>query len=174
MFSNQQGRMWKSYERKIEPFRAFLVIFPIKINHHMFRFSILLSFLSLSFGLHAQSPVGIWKNLDDTDGKEKSHIEIYEANGKLRGKVIKLLPAATITRCDKCEGANKGKSLVGMDILWNLSKSGSVWDGGEILDPKSGKVYDCKIEMDGSSKLNVRGFLGFSMFGRTQVWYKVK
>ena len=128
------------------------------------------------FGLivFAQSPVGIWKNLDDEDGREKSHIEIYEQNGSLRGKVIKLLPAATITKCDKCTGTNKGKSLVGMDILWDLKKSGNVWDGGETLDPKKGKVYDCKIELDGKDKLKVRGFVGVSMFGRTQIWYKVK
>ena len=131
-------------------------------------------FVFFGFIVFAQSPVGIWKNLDDEDGREKSHIEIYEQNGTLRGKVIKLLPAATITKCDKCTGANKGKSLVGMDILWDLKKSGNVWEGGEILDPKNGKVYDCKIELDGKDKLKVRGFVGVSMFGRTQIWYKVK
>ena len=131
-------------------------------------------FVFFGFIVFAQSPVGIWKNLDDEDGREKSHIEIYEQNGTLRGKVIKLLPAATITKCDKCTGVNKGKSLVGMDILWDLKKSGSVWEGGEILDPKKGKVYDCKIELDGKDKLKVRGFVGVSMFGRTQIWYKVK
>lgn len=131
-------------------------------------------FVFFGFIVFAQSPVGIWKNLDDEDGREKSHIEIYEQNGTLRGKVIKLLPAATITKCDKCTGTNKGKSLVGMDILWNLKKSGNVWEGGEILDPKKGKVYDCKIELDGKDKLKVRGFVGVSMFGRTQLWYKVK
>ena len=140
----------------------------------MLRIFTLFTFTTLSSILFAQNPIGIWKNLDDTDGKEKSHIEIYESNGKLRGKVVKLLPAATITRCDKCEGANKGKSLVGMDILWDLKKSGNAWDGGEILDPKSGDVYSCKIEADGPSKLNVRGFLGLALFGRTQVWYRVK
>jgi len=106
----------------------------------MLRLFTLFTFTTLSSILFAQSPIGIWKNLDDTDGKEKSHIEIYESNGKLRGKVVKLLPAATITRCDKCEGAN----------------------------------YSCKIEADGPSKLNVRGFLGLALFGRTQVWYRVK
>jgi uncharacterized protein (DUF2147 family) len=126
-----------------------------------------------SLGINAQSPVGVWKNLDDEDGREKSHIEIYEESGKLRGKVIKLLPAATITKCDKCTGANKGKNLVGMDILWDLKKSGSVWDGGEILDPKKGKVYNCKIELDGAEKLKVRGYMGVSILGRTQTWYKV-
>ena len=79
-----------------------------------------------------------------------------------------IIPAATITKCDKCTGANKGKSLVGMDILWDLKKTGKVWEGGEILDPKKGKVYDCKIELDGTDKLKVRGFVGVSMFGGTQ------
>jgi uncharacterized protein (DUF2147 family) len=122
----------------------------------------------------SQSPIGLWKNLDDEDGKEKSHIEIYEQNGKLRGKVVKLLPAATITKCDACTGSNKGKSLIGMDILWDMKKSGNVWDNGEILDPKKGKVYDCKLELDGKDKLKVRGYVGVSMFGRTQTWYRVK
>jgi uncharacterized protein (DUF2147 family) len=140
----------------------------------MQRFILLFSMLFISFITIAQSPVGIWKNLDDEDGKEKSHIEIYEQNGKLRGKVIKLLPAATITKCNACTGANKGKSLVGMDILWDLTKTGNVWDNGEILDPKKGKVYSCKIELEGKDKLKVRGYVGVSMFGRTQTWYKVK
>lgn len=140
----------------------------------MQRFMFLLSMIFMSLISIAQSPVGIWKNLDDEDGKEKSHIEIYEQNGKLRGKVIKLLPAATITKCDACTGANKGKSLVGMDILWDLVKTGKVWDKGEILDPKKGKIYSCKIELEGKDKLKVRGYVGVSMFGRTQTWYKVK
>lgn len=140
----------------------------------MQRFMFLLSMIFISLISIAQSPVGIWKNLDDEDGKEKSHIEIYEQNGKLRGKVIKLLPAATTTKCDACTGANKGKSLVGMDILWDLVKTGKVWDNGEILDPKKGKIYSCKIELEGKDKLKVRGYVGVSMFGRTQTWYKVK
>jgi uncharacterized protein (DUF2147 family) len=140
----------------------------------MQRFFLIFSILSISLISAAQSPIGIWKNLDDEDGKEKSHIEIYEQNGKLRGKVIKLLPAATITKCDACTGVNKGKSLVGMDILWDLTKTGNTWDNGEILDPKKGKVYSCKIELQGKDKLKVRGYVGVSMFGRTQTWYKVK
>lgn len=137
------------------------------------QFLFALFILNASF-LFAQSPVGVWKNLDDEDGKEKSHIEIYELNGTLRGKVIKLLPAATITKCNACTGANKGKSLVGMDILWDLKKSGKTWDSGQIMDPKNGKIYDCKIELKGTDKLNVRGYMGVSMFGRTQTWYRVK
>ena len=134
-----------------------------------------ISALLISISLmQAQTPIGVWKNLDDEDGREKSHIEVYERNGKLFGKVIKLLPAATITKCDACSGDKKGKSLIGMEILWNLSKSGKVWDDGEILDPKNGKVYTCKIELDGKDKLKVRGYVGVSLLGRTQTWFRVK
>jgi uncharacterized protein (DUF2147 family) len=129
--------------------------------------------LFVSHWVVAQSPIGIWKNIDDTDGKEKSHIEIYEQNGMLRGRVIKLLPAATLKTCKACKGANKDKPLEGMDILWDLKKNGATWGDGQILDPKKGKVYDCFIELDGKDKLNVRGYIGVSMFGRTQTWYKV-
>ena len=133
-----------------------------------------LFFCIMSFAVSAQSPVGVWKNLDDEDGKEKSHIEIYQQNGKLRGKVVKLLPAATVTKCNSCKGDKKGKDLLGMDILWDMKETGKVWDGGQILDPKNGKEYNCKIEFDGTEKLKVRGYIGVSIFGRTQVWYKVK
>ena len=133
-----------------------------------------LFFCIMSFAVSAQSPVGVWKNLDDEDGKEKSHIEIYQQNGKFRGKVVKLLPAATVTKCNSCKGDKKGKDLLGMDILWDMKETGKVWDGGQILDPKNGKEYNCKIECDGTEKLKVRGYVGVSIFGRTQVWYKVK
>lgn len=141
------------------------------MNRFLFTLMVLISFSSLSY---SQSAIGIWKNLDDTDGKEKSHIEIYEVNGKLEGKVIKLLPAASITHCDKCKGDNKGKSLVGMKILTDMKSSGSGWSGGHILDPATGKVYKCKMETEGADKLKVRGFIGVSLIGRTQSWYRVK
>ena len=140
----------------------------------MTKYIFLLFLLAACLSAFAQSPVGVWKNLDDEDGKEKSHIEIYEQSGKLRAKVIKLLPAAAITKCNACKGDKKGKDLIGLDILWDLKKSGKIWDGGQILDPKNGKEYNCKIEFDGADKLKVRGYIGVSMFGRTQIWYKVK
>lgn len=131
---------------------------------------------SISLGVNAQSKiVGTWYNVDDEDGKPKSHIQIYENNGKLEGKVIQLLPAATTTHCNECSGANKGKPITGMKILWGLEKeSESVFEDGEILDPKSGKTYSCDIALENADKLKVRGYLGFSLLGRTQYWYRVK
>lgn len=127
----------------------------------------------LSFELSAQSPIGIWKSVDDNDGQAKSHIEIYENGGKLFGKVIKLLPAATITHCHKCKGEAKGKSLVDMIILRELEESDEKWEGGQILDPAKGKEYSCQISLSDSNTLKVRGYIGSPLFGRTQYWYRV-
>ena len=137
---------------------------------------LLLVFFSFAQWLSAQNKIiGIWKNLDDEDGKEKSHIEIYESKGMLRAKVIKLLPAATLKICDKCKGANKGKAIEGMEILWDLKKvSATEYEDGFILNPKNGKVYDCFITLESNDKLKVRGYLGVALIGKTQYWYRVK
>jgi len=122
----------------------------------------------------AQSVLGVWKTIDDTDNAEKSHIEIYEENGKVYGKVIKLLEGATATHCENCEGDLKGAPITGMVILKDLEKEDDYYEDGEIVDPATGKVYSCWIQLEGADKLKVRGFLGFSMLGRTQYWYRVK
>jgi uncharacterized protein (DUF2147 family) len=130
-------------------------------------------FFSLT-SINAQSIKGVWKSVDDEDGREKSHIEIYEEGGKFKGKVIKLLPGATATHCSSCKGNLKNKPITGMVILWDLVKDGNEYSDGYILDPKSGKTYDCNVSFNGPDKLNVRGYIGFSLLGRTQTWYKVK
>jgi uncharacterized protein (DUF2147 family) len=133
----------------------------------------LLFFCVVTFTINAQSAVGTWKTIDDEDGKAKSLVEIYEKNGKIYGKVSKLInPEAT--NCGKCEGIKKDQPIVGMEILWNLVKdSDTEWEGGKILDPKTGKEYKCKIELTDSNTLQVRGFIGFALLGRTQTWYRV-
>ncbi|WP_174875919.1 DUF2147 domain-containing protein [Vogesella oryzae] len=119
----------------------------------------------------ALSAGGTWKTIDDESHQAKSLVEISEAaNGELTGKVVKLFnnPDAV---CDKCDGALKGKPIVGLTIITGLKKDGEAWENGKILDPKSGKVYSAKAKLvDGGKKLEVRGFLGFSLLGRTQVW----
>ncbi|MEM9547697.1 MAG: DUF2147 domain-containing protein [Bacteroidota bacterium] len=134
---------------------------------------LLLCFLGLSTLSIAQSAVGTWKTIDDEDGTEKSHVVIYEENGKLFGKVEKLInPEQTI--CTACKGDKKDKPIEGMQIMWGLKPDGSKeWKGGKIMDPKNGKEYKCKIELKDENTLNVRGFIGFSLLGRTQTWYRV-
>jgi uncharacterized protein (DUF2147 family) len=124
----------------------------------------------------APSPVGAWKTIDDKSKLPRSIVRITEKDGKLVGVIEKLFPIAGQPDdpiCDKCEGARKDQKVVGMTILWDLVQDGDEWSGGRILDPENGKTYKCYIEVvDGGKKLKVRGYLGISMFGRTQHWLK--
>ena len=126
----------------------------------------------------ADSPVGTWRSIDDKTKQERSIITITEENGELKGVVDKLFdqpgddPAHL---CKECKGERKDKPIVGMTILWGLKKDGDTWAGGGILDPHNGKTYRCKMTLseDGKS-LNVRGFIGISILGRTQIWHRVQ
>lgn len=120
------------------------------------------------------TPVGTWKTIDDATGKAKSLVAISETDGKLHGKVVKLFdPSKPNPTCEKCEGERKDQPIMGMEILWGLKKDGDQWDGGQILDPENGKVYGAKLSMaDHGDKLDVRGFIGFSLLGRTQTWIR--
>lgn len=128
-------------------------------------------FSSTAFG---QSPIGKWKTIDDETGKPKSVVEIYEKNGKLYGKVIKLFRAPNEDQnpvCQNCPGDRKAMKVLGLEIIRGMKKDGSEWADGTILDPKNGKVYDCKMWVE-NGKLQVRGYIAF--FFRTQVWVPYK
>ncbi len=123
----------------------------------------------------AQSPVGVWKTIDDNTGEAKSHVEIYEKGGKLYGKVVKLLRKPADTRCEKCTGDKKDQLLIGMNVVEGLSAQDGVWKGGKILDPENGNEYNCSIwlEKGQSDELRVRGKHWTGLY-RTQTWYRVK
>jgi len=124
----------------------------------------------------AENPVGLWRTIDDKSGKEKSLVRVTESNGQLQITVEKLFrePGEDPNPlCDKCPGEKKNKPVIGMQIGNGLKKDGDVWSGGEILDPQNGKTYKCKVWLeDKGKKLNVRGFIGVSVLGRTQVWLR--
>lgn len=127
--------------------------------------------------LYAQSPIGVWKTIDDETKEEKSYVEIYEASdGTLEGKVVKILTAGKEdAKCTACDGKNKNQPIKGMRILWGLKKSDAEnWKGGSILDPNNGKEYKSKMYLKDENTLEVRGFIGFSLIGRTQTWYRVE
>ena len=133
---------------------------------------ILLSLLLISLSASAQI-TGVWQTWDDKTNEAKAHIEIYKKGPKYHAKVIKLLPAATTTHCNACDGERKGKPLVGMDIFWDLEPYKDYYSNGEIIDPANGKIYSLNVSREGD-ELNVRGYLGFSLLGRTQKWTLVK
>lgn len=134
-----------------------------------------LSFLFLTImAATAQDVTGKWKTVDDETGEEKSIVEIYKQNGKVYGKIVEILnPAKRDVKCDKCPGADKNKPVLGLVIIKGLEKDGNEYNDGTIMDPNNGKVYKCYIELDGPNKLDVRGYIGFSLLGRTQTWTRV-
>jgi uncharacterized protein (DUF2147 family) len=137
----------------------------------------------LPYALLAQdmnTPVGTWKTIDDKTGKPRSLVQITEADGKLKGQIIQLIrePGEDPDPvCDKCTGTMHNQKVKGMVILWGFSKDDEVWDGGHIFDPKKGNddVYKAKLTpINGGKQLKVRGYIGFSLLGRTQVWTREK
>lgn len=135
-----------------------------------------LAFLLLAFfGVQAQTLTGTWKTIDDKTGEAKSHVEIYESNGKYFAKVNKLLLSAPDKKCTECPGSKKNKPMLGLVVVENMTKTKDYWANGTILDPESGSSYGCSMwfEKGKPDELKVRGKHWSGIF-RTQTWYRVK
>ncbi|MBN9312645.1 MAG: hypothetical protein BGO40_00090 [Chryseobacterium sp. 39-10] len=132
------------------------------------------AFVALFFATLSYAQIeGKWKTIDDETGQAKSIVEITKkTNGKYYGKIAQLLIKPADPNCTACKDERKGKPILGMEIIRDLKKDGEEFTGGTITDPKTGKSYKCTITRDGE-KLNVRGYVGFSLIGRTQTWQKV-
>jgi len=122
------------------------------------------------------TPVGLWKTFDDRTGKPRALVRITDQDGELVGVVEDVLPVPGQPDdpvCVACTGDRKDRPITGMEILWGLSPRGDNWSGGTILDPESGKTYRLEAEViDQGRRLKLRGFLGLSLFGRTQYWQR--
>jgi uncharacterized protein (DUF2147 family) len=121
----------------------------------------------------ADTPVGLWRSIDDETKSPKALIRIAEQGGTLVGRIEKILTDKTDAVCDKCTDERKDKPVQGMTILTGLKKDGDEWSGGEILDPNNGKVYKARVKLaEAGRRLDVRGFIGFAALGRTQTWVR--
>jgi uncharacterized protein (DUF2147 family) len=132
--------------------------------------------LSAAIALAQDSPAGRWRTIDKASGQPKSIVVVWEERGSLFGKVEKVFdpfPKESNPRCDACQGDLHDKPVIGMKILWDLSKHGDEWSGGKVFDPDTGKTYNCTLSLEnGGSKLKLRGFIGMSLFGRTEYWIR--
>lgn len=134
---------------------------------------LLLTFALSLFGVMTFAQIeGKWKTIDDETKQAKSIVEIYKKGDQYYGKVSQLLIKPANPNCTDCKDDRKNKPILGLEIIRGLKKEGNEFTGGTITDPKSGKTYKCTIKREGD-KLNVRGYLGISAFGRTQTWQKV-
>jgi len=124
------------------------------------------------------TPAGLWKTIDDETKVEKSLVRITDSGGVLSGKVEKILTDKADAKCVECTDERKGQPVQGMTILRGVkpdaAERGS-WVGGDILDPNNGKIYKVLLKLaDGGKKLDVRGYVGMPMLGRTQTWLRVE
>jgi len=119
---------------------------------------------------------GLWKSIDDETGDPKSVVKIYLEDGKLFGDIVKLFrkpgedPDPVCDKCDE-DDPRYNQKVLGMTIITEMEfqEDDNEWEDGEILDPKKGKVYDCKLWVE-DEKLQVRGYVLF--FHRTQEWLR--
>lgn len=133
--------------------------------------------LPLWAGAAEPSAAGLWRQIDDTTGKVRSLLRVDEQGGLYEGRIDKIYFNPDETErdpvCDKCSDARKGQKLIGMTILTGLKRSGLSYEGGEILDPDNGKIYRARMNLSADGKtLEVRGFIGVSLFGRSQTWLR--
>lgn len=143
------------------------------------RLSVFLVALLSSAAFAQGSPAGLWKTIDDETKKEKSLVRVTDTGGVFSGRIEKLLnPSEPNPVCDKCTDERKDKPITGMTIIRNVKKNADdqeLWDGGDILDPNNGKVYHVRMKpIEEGKKLEVRGYVGAPLFGRTQTWHRVE
>ena len=138
---------------------------------------LLMAVLFASVSLFAQSAdavVGKWLNKD-----KDAHIQIYKKGNEYYGKLVWLKNPNDESGKAKTDTKNpennlKSRPIWGLEILKGFTYDDGAWEDGSIYDPKSGKTYSCKLTLSGNDKLNVRGYIGISLIGRTDIWTRVK
>jgi uncharacterized protein (DUF2147 family) len=129
-------------------------------------------------GAFAADPtaIGLWEQVDESSGKVESWFRISERNGVYEGNVVKIFKQGEDENwvCSKCEGAEKGAPVLGLTLIKGMQRNGLSYENGTIMDPRDGSVYRAllKLSPDGQ-KLEVRGYLGLALFGRSQVWNRL-
>lgn len=120
----------------------------------------------VSLASYSQGIMGKWLT-ESGDAK----VEIYEASGKINGKIIWLQKGPETTDSHNTDEKLRSRKLMGVNILSGLTKKSEKWEGGRIYNPKNGKNYKCSIWLDGD-KLKVRGYIGFLY--ETQTWKRAQ
>jgi len=140
---------------------------------------VIFAFVSILFSAKAQQNaddiIGVWLT-----GSGKAHVKIDRVGNYYFGRIVWLkepLNAEGKPKVDKNNEdiSKQSKPLMGMQLVGGFEwKNNNLWDNGNIYDPENGKSYRCKINLENSTTMNIRGYIGISLFGRTDIWKKVK
>ncbi|GAB5534249.1 MAG: DUF2147 domain-containing protein [Rubricoccaceae bacterium] len=122
----------------------------------------------------AQTPVGVWRTIDDQTGEPKSLVRIFEESGNLVGDIQTLLPEGRL--CEACVAPYQGTDVSGTRIMWGFSRDGDTWKGGRILNVANGKEYKAKMKLQPDGTLRLWGYVGLDtpLTRKAQVWERVR
>jgi len=137
---------------------------------------LLIALPGAAYAQSAASPEGLWKTVDDHTGAPRALVRIYRQGEAYFGRVeTNLVPEEAGARCSACEDERKDQPVVGMVILRRIKADSDGFGGGDVLDPESGSVYSCVLRLeDEGRRLVVRGYIGLSLFGRSQTWLRAE
>jgi uncharacterized protein (DUF2147 family) len=142
----------------------------------MKKITLALGLLASAVFAHAADPLNgtVWKTIDDQTKQPKALVKFTEQkDGSLSASIQSVLTPGEENSCKKCEGTYHNKSLKGVTIVNGLKNVNGAYEGGTILDPKSGKTYKLKGKIaEGGKKLELRGFVGVAALGRNQTWVR--
>jgi uncharacterized protein (DUF2147 family) len=122
------------------------------------------------------SATGWWQPIDGKTGEPLGLIRIYEERGLLFGRIEPSSPSDDRSRkCSRCPDERRNQPIIGLVLIRNMRLQGDEYVGGDILDPDTGWIYGCKFRLvDDGRELIMRGFIGISLFGRSQTWKRVQ
>lgn len=120
------------------------------------------------------TPIGDWRTFDDHTGLERSLVRIAATPTGLAARIVSTIdPKSGEHVCDKCEDDRRGQPIIGLEFMRGMQPDGAEWNGGRVLDPETGSIYRAEMHLeDGGRKLVLRGYVGISLFGRSQTWLR--
>lgn len=127
--------------------------------------------LMQAFANNPDAVLGVWKN-----GEGTGMVQIYKKGDKYFGRIVWLKVANNPDGTPRTDVNNPDETkrktpLRGLENMRNFSYVGeNKWESGNIYDPKNGSDYSCEMTLVDANTLEVRGFIGVSLFGRTDVW----
>lgn len=135
-----------------------------------------LAAIGVAAAVDLSSATGWWQPIDSKTGEPLGLIRIYEDHGLFFGRIEPSSPSDDRSRtCSRCPDERRNQPIIGLVLIRNMRLQGDEYVGGDILDPDTGWIYGCKFRLvDDGSKLIMRGFIGISLFGRSQMWKRVQ